>query len=68
MTTTAHPGERRRTALSVLTAGLAGATILVGAAFAIEALDNDSDAPASDTATFAPTLQSNSPNLIYSGE
>jgi hypothetical protein len=41
----------------VITAGITGGAILVGIAFAIDALNSDSHAPTSEMATYAPTLQ-----------
>jgi hypothetical protein len=57
-------GRRGRTALSVITAGTTGGAILVGIAFAIDALNSDSHAPSFEMATYAPTLQPGAPNLV----
>ena len=62
-TTTPHP-TRSRTARNVLSAGIAGGAILVGMAFAIDALSNDSHLPT----THAPGFHTNEPNLVYNGE
>ena len=51
MNTTSRSGRRGRTALSVITAGITGGAILVGIAFAIDALNSDSHAPTSEMAT-----------------
>jgi hypothetical protein len=66
-TTTPHP-TRSRTARNVLSAGIAGGAILVGMAFAIDALSNDSHLPTSEVTTHAPGFHTNEPNLVYNGE
>ena len=68
MNTTSRSGRRGRTALSVITAGITGGAILVGIAFAIDALNSDSHAPTSEMATYPPSLQPGAPNLVYNGD
>ena len=64
-TTTSPASSRGRTALSVITAGIAGAAILVGAAVAIDAAGG-SHAPMSEVATSAPAMPAGAPTPVYS--
>ena len=68
MNTTSPSGQRGRTALSVITAGIASGAVLVSMAFAIDALSTDAHGPTADTATYASTLQPDTPNLVYNGD
>jgi hypothetical protein len=65
-TTTAPTSSRGRTALSVITAGIAGGAILVGMAFAIEAVGGSSHAPTSGVVTSAPAVRFGASAPAYS--
>ena len=65
-TTTSPSSSRARTALSVITAGIAGTAILVGAAVAIDAAGGSSHAPMSGVATSAPAMPAGAPTPVYS--
>jgi hypothetical protein len=66
-TTIASPtSSRGRTALSVITAGIACGAILAGMAFAIDALSGSSHAPTSERVTSAPVMPSGAFAPAYS--
>jgi hypothetical protein len=60
-TTTSRAARRGRTALSVITAGLATGAILVGMAFAVDTLGSESHATTAEVTTSAATLQPGTP-------
>ena len=64
-TTTPASSSRGRTALSVITAGIAGAAVLVGMALAIDA-NGSSDTPTAGVASSAPAMPSGAPLLVHS--
>jgi hypothetical protein len=67
ITTTKSPASSRsRTALSVVTAGIAGAAILIGAAVAIDAAGGSSHTPMAGVATSAPAMPPGAPTPVYS--
>jgi hypothetical protein len=57
-TATAPSSSRRRTALSVVTAGIVGAAVLAGIAFAIDTTGGTSDAPKTAVGASAPNVGS----------
>jgi short subunit dehydrogenase-like uncharacterized protein len=65
-TTTSPSRSRGRTALSVITAGIAGAAVLVGMALAIDAVSGSSHAPMSGVTTSAPAMPPGA--LVYSAD
>ena len=68
-TTTASPtSSRGRAALSVITAGIAGGAILVGLAFAIDAVGGSPHAPTSGVVTSAPAMPSGASAPAYSAD
>jgi hypothetical protein len=67
-TTTSPSSSRARTALSVITAGIAGAAVLVGMALAIDTVSDSSHAPTSGVAASAPAMPPGAPILVYSAD
>jgi hypothetical protein len=67
-TTTYAASSRGRTALSVITAGIAGGAVLVGMAFAIDAVGGSSHAPRSGVATSAPAMPPGASTPVYSAD
>ena len=65
-TTTSTASSRGRTAFNVVTAGIAGAAILVGAAIAIDLTAGSSHAPTSGATTSAPAMPPGAPTLVFS--
>ena len=67
-TSTAPASSRGRTALSVITAGIAGGAILGGMAFAIDSVSGSSHAPTSGVATSAPATPPAAYTPVYSAD
>jgi hypothetical protein len=67
-TTTSPSSSHGHTALSVITAGIAGAAVLLGMALAIDAVSGSSHTPTSGMATSAPAMPPGAPTLAYSAD